>query len=77
MRGAPEGFPGAYPARLKTLTDFLTPVAGTFHDNLSASDPLPELGDWLDFLFRRLPARARNRGDRSKDVHAQRRFSLP
>ncbi|HKG15739.1 MAG TPA: hypothetical protein VKB12_20630 [Pyrinomonadaceae bacterium] len=77
MRGAPEGFPGAYPARLKTLTDFLTPVAGTFHDNLSASDPLPELGDWLDFLLRRLPARARRRGDTSKDVHAQRRFSLP
>jgi predicted ATP-grasp superfamily ATP-dependent carboligase len=77
MRGAPEGFPGAYPARLKTLTDFLTPVAGTFHDNLSASDPLPELGDWLDFLFRRLPARARRRNDASKDVHAQRRFSLP
>ena len=77
MRGAPEGFPGAFPARLKTLTDFLTPVAGTFHDNLSMSDPLPELGDWLDFLFRRLPARARGRNNASEDVHAQRRFSLP
>jgi predicted ATP-grasp superfamily ATP-dependent carboligase len=77
MRGAPEGFPGAFPARWKTLVDFVTPVAGTYHDNLSASDPLPEAGDWLDFFFRRLPARARKRAALREDVHAQRRFSLP
>jgi hypothetical protein len=30
----------------------MTPVPGTFHDNFQWADPLPELGDWLDFLER-------------------------
>ena len=30
----------------------MTPVPGTFHDNFQCADPLPELGDWLDFLER-------------------------
>lgn len=77
MRGAPAGFPGRFPARGRTLLDFLKPVAGTFHDNFSADDPAPELGDWLDFIFRRLPARARTRGGEPKDLHAQSGFSLP
>jgi len=54
-RGRPKGFTGAFPGRASTLRDFLTPVAGTFHDNFTLSDPLPEFGDWLDFVFRRVP----------------------
>jgi predicted ATP-grasp superfamily ATP-dependent carboligase len=77
MRGAPEGFPGAFPKRARTLLEFLRPVAGTYHDNFSPADPLPELGDWLDFAFRRLPARARSAGGGQKDLHAQSGFSLP
>jgi predicted ATP-grasp superfamily ATP-dependent carboligase len=77
MRGAPKGFPGAFPQRARTLLEFLRPVAGTYHDNFSAADPLPELGDWLDFAFRRLPARARGRNGGEKDLHAESGFSLP
>ncbi|HEY4671652.1 MAG TPA: ATP-grasp domain-containing protein [Gemmatimonadaceae bacterium] len=54
-RGAPPSFPGTYPSRLGTLVDVLRPVAGTYHDNFELSDPLPELGDWLNFLIRKLP----------------------
>jgi hypothetical protein len=54
MRGAPRGFPGKYPSRLRTLAHITIPRRGTFHDNFSLRDPLPELGDWLDFLLRRL-----------------------
>ncbi len=53
-RGAPAGFPGRFPGRLRTLRDFLLPVPGTYHDNFTLRDPLPELGDWLDFGFRKL-----------------------
>ena len=77
MRGAPEGFPGAFPKRAPALLEFLRPVAGTFHDNFSTADPAPELGDWLDFALRRLPARARAGGGGQKDLHAQSGFSLP
>lgn len=76
-RGAPKGFPGAFPKRFRTLLDFLTPVKGTFHDNFMLRDPLPELGDWLDFAFRRLPARRRLRSRARKDVNVQRGYSLP
>jgi predicted ATP-grasp superfamily ATP-dependent carboligase len=48
-RGAPRGFPGEYPGRLRTLASVLTPVPGTVHDLFTWKDPLPELGDWLDF----------------------------
>jgi predicted ATP-grasp superfamily ATP-dependent carboligase len=48
-RGAPRGFPGKYPGRLRTLASVLTPVPGTVHDLFTWKDPLPELGDWLDF----------------------------
>jgi predicted ATP-grasp superfamily ATP-dependent carboligase len=77
MRGKPAGFPGEFPSRLKTLREFLTPVAGTFHDNFNARDPLPELGDWLDFALRRLPARALKNSGARDDRHAQSNFSLP
>lgn len=55
-RGAPAGFPGAFPRRLPTTLAFLTPRPGTWHDNFTLDDPLPELGDWLHFLGRRVPA---------------------
>ena len=55
-RGAPEGYAGKYPGRLRATLDFLTPVRGTYHDNFMMSDPMPELGDWLDFALRRVPA---------------------
>jgi predicted ATP-grasp superfamily ATP-dependent carboligase len=53
-RGAPQGFPGKYPGRLRTLASVLTPVPGTVHDLFTWKDPLPELGDWLDFGRRAL-----------------------
>lgn len=59
MLGPPAGFPGRFPGRLRTLRDFLVPVPGTFHDNFELRDPLPELGDWLDFGMRRIPAALR------------------
>jgi predicted ATP-grasp superfamily ATP-dependent carboligase len=51
-RGASAGYPRPYPGRLRTLLAVLTPVPGTFHDNFQWSDPLPEFGDWIDFLDR-------------------------
>jgi predicted ATP-grasp superfamily ATP-dependent carboligase len=51
-RGAPAGYPRPYPGRWSTLLAVMTPVGGTFHDNFQWADPLPELGDWLDFLGR-------------------------
>jgi len=56
LRGAPRGYPGAFPSRLGTLAKICIPARGTLHDNFTRRDPLPELGDWLDFLLRRLPA---------------------
>jgi predicted ATP-grasp superfamily ATP-dependent carboligase len=57
-RGAPRGYPGAFPKRLATLAAVVTPSRGTAHDNFWWSDPLPELGDWLHFFGRTLPAYA-------------------
>lgn len=54
-RGAPKGFPGRYPSRLETLARFLIPVPGTRHDNFMVADPIPEFGDWLHFIGRRMP----------------------
>jgi len=48
-RGAPAGYPGTYPGRFSTLAAVLTPVPGTFHDLFTWADPLPELGDWINF----------------------------
>ena len=61
FRGAPRGFPGRFPRRLDTLRSFLTPMAGTRHDNFSWRDPLPEVGDWVDFIGRRVPALVQGR----------------
>lgn len=60
-RGAPRGFPGRFPTRLRTLAAVLRPVSGTRHDNFSWRDPWPEIGDWLDFVFRKLPRRSSSR----------------
>ena len=54
LRGPPPGFPGRFPNRLAAIRDFLTPVRGTCHDNFMMSDPLPELGDWMHFVLRRV-----------------------
>jgi predicted ATP-grasp superfamily ATP-dependent carboligase len=56
VRGAPRGYPGVFPGRGATLLSFLTPTRGMVHDNFRWDDPLPELGDWLHFVARRLPA---------------------
>lgn len=65
-RGAPANFPGVFPSRWRTLRDFLMPVKGTHHDNFTWRDPLPEIGDWLAFAARLLPAAMRRaRGHRA------------
>jgi predicted ATP-grasp superfamily ATP-dependent carboligase len=52
MKGPPEGYPRAYPDRWRTLAAVLTPAPGVYHDNFLWRDPLPELGDWLNFAER-------------------------
>lgn len=51
-QGPPQGYPGHYPGRFTTLASVLTPVPGTVHDLFRWSDPLPELGDWLNLARR-------------------------
>jgi predicted ATP-grasp superfamily ATP-dependent carboligase len=53
--GPPRGYPVLYPNRIRTLWSALRPVRGTVHDNFLLRDPLPELGDWMDFFLRRVP----------------------
>ena len=74
-RGVPEGYAGPFPKRGRALLDFLTPVPGTRHDNFQWRDPLPELGDWLDFAFRRLPAGFKRSAAGREEVNAQRGYS--
>lgn len=74
-RGAPPAFPGRFPTRLRTAAAMITPVPGTYHDNFSWRDPLPELGDWLDFAFRKVP---RQRAGRNAEIwNGERRPSHP
>lgn len=61
LRGPPAGFPGRFPGRLETLRSFLRPFGGTRHDNFMWNDPLPEIGEWLDFFGRRVPTLLRRR----------------
>jgi predicted ATP-grasp superfamily ATP-dependent carboligase len=70
LRGAPRGYPGRFPGRLATLAAVLTPSPGTVHDNFRWSDPLPELGDWLHFFGRRLPAYVARRSDAERTAGA-------
>jgi len=74
-RGVPAGYPGKFPGRLRTLASVLIPVPGTFHDNFSWRDPLPELGDWLDFGLRRLPRQVAAGLATRKEKSAQRRYA--
>ncbi|HXY78600.1 MAG TPA: ATP-grasp domain-containing protein [Candidatus Acidoferrales bacterium] len=57
-KGPPPGYPGPYPGRFRTLASVFKPVPGTVHDLFLWTDPLPELGDWLDFA-RRIVQRGR------------------
>lgn len=75
-RGAPVGYPGKFPSRLATLAKFFMPVPGTHHDNFIWTDPLPELGDWLDFFARRLPAGFRKKAGAPNKLHVESRYSL-
>ena len=54
-RGAPAGYPVAFPSRIATTLAVLIPSFGTQHDNFALTDPMPELGDWLHFFGRKLP----------------------
>ncbi len=51
-KGPPPGFPGLYPSRLSTLLSLSIPSRGTYHDLFQWQDPLPEVGDWIDFAER-------------------------
>jgi predicted ATP-grasp superfamily ATP-dependent carboligase len=62
MGGRPPGYKGPFPSRMRTLRDVLVPVPGTVHDLWRWDDPAPELGDWLHFLFRRVPDRLTRKG---------------
>jgi predicted ATP-grasp superfamily ATP-dependent carboligase len=74
-RGAPVGYPAKFPGRLRTLASVLVPVPGTLHDNFSWRDPLPELGDWLDFGLRRLPRQVTSKLTTRKEKSAQGRYA--
>lgn len=75
FRGRPAGYAGEFPGRASALREFLRPVAGTRHDNFEWRDPLPELGDWLDFALRRLPGGLKKITRRREEVNAQRGYS--
>jgi predicted ATP-grasp superfamily ATP-dependent carboligase len=75
-RGAPAGYPGAYPRRLATLANVIKPTRGMYHDNWSWRDPLPAAGDWLHFALRKLPRHA-NAVATDKVWHAARRPTHP
>jgi predicted ATP-grasp superfamily ATP-dependent carboligase len=77
LQGPPRAFPGRFPGRLRTLGAVLRPTLGTHHDNFRLDDPLPELGDWLHFALRRLPALRRARAHTGKELHVERRYSHP
>jgi predicted ATP-grasp superfamily ATP-dependent carboligase len=57
-QGPPPGYPGPYPGRFETLASVLKPVPGTVHDLFLWNDPLPEVGDWLNFARRILQREA-------------------
>ena len=75
-KGAPKGYAASFPGRWRTLAEFLIPVAGTRHDNFTWNDPLPEIGDWLDFVARRLPAKMRKNATDQSKLNVESRYSL-
>ena len=54
-RGAPAGYPAAFPSRIGTTIAVLIPSIGMQHDNFALTDPMPEVGDWLHFFGRKVP----------------------
>lgn len=60
-RGAPMGYPEPYSGRFSTLAAVLAPVPGTLHDLFTWDDPLPELGDWINFSRRIFTQRSSDR----------------
>ncbi len=69
-RGAPDGYPGRFPSRVRTLLEVLRPHRNTWHDNFELRDPWPEVGDWLHFMTRKLPAARRRPLDLPETQHA-------
>jgi predicted ATP-grasp superfamily ATP-dependent carboligase len=56
LRGKPAGWTDAFPARGRTLMDFMRFFGRDLHyDDLWLSDPLPFAADVADLAFRRLP----------------------
>jgi predicted ATP-grasp superfamily ATP-dependent carboligase len=75
FKGAPPGYPGKYPGRFKTLINFSIPVPGTLHDNFTLRDPLPEIGDWLNFFLRKLPSIFKKRATEINESNVEKRYS--
>jgi predicted ATP-grasp superfamily ATP-dependent carboligase len=65
MAGPPRGYPGRFPSRARTLVDVIVPHPGMRHDNFQITDPLPGIGDVLDFGLRQLPAALKRQQSRS------------
>ncbi|MBI3649758.1 MAG: hypothetical protein HY231_01780 [Acidobacteria bacterium] len=74
-KGAPAGFPGNFPGRWEALKNFTIPVPGTLHDNFTWHDPLPEIGDWLDFALRKFPSFLKKRAKANPELHVEKRYS--
>lgn len=75
LKGAPAGYPGKYPNRAKTVFNFFIPVSGTLHDNFTLRDPLPEIGDWLNFILRKLPSLFKRRAVETNESNVEKRYS--
>jgi predicted ATP-grasp superfamily ATP-dependent carboligase len=75
FKGAPTGYPGKYPRRFETLMNFAIPVSGTLHDNFTLRDPLPEIGDWLNFVLRKLPSVLKKRAVENTEPNVEKRYS--
>jgi predicted ATP-grasp superfamily ATP-dependent carboligase len=59
MFDADPNFPGEWPGRFEALRKFITPVPGTYHDNLVPEDPLPAIGDVVAGVLRVVGIRQR------------------
>jgi predicted ATP-grasp superfamily ATP-dependent carboligase len=61
FRGAPAGWPLAFPGRWQTLLSFVKSFQReTFYDTFRGEDPLPELIEWLHLLFASIPRRVKS-----------------
>jgi predicted ATP-grasp superfamily ATP-dependent carboligase len=75
LKGAPFAYPGKFPGRFETITKFFTPVPGTLHDNFTYRDPMPEFGDWLNFIFRKLPTVIKRSAGETTEANVEKRYS--